>query len=86
MSTATTTTTAAATITTMSHHRHAETHSPRTWAVTLAVLALLGLAMLTFLGVELGTQVHAAAETVQGRAVEALAGLEGTLAGIRWVR
>ena len=82
----TTATTTATTITTMAHHRHRASHSPRRWAVTLAVLALLGLAILAFLGVELGTQVHAAAETVQGMAVEALAGLDGILAGIRWVR
>ena len=82
----TTATTTAATIDSMAHHRAYGSHSPRRWAVTLAVLALLGLAVLAFLGAELGPQAHAAGQSIQDVTVKALGGLDSTLAGIRWVR
>jgi hypothetical protein len=52
------------------------------WALMLAVLALLGLAML----VSLGTDVQTAAGTLRAAAVEALGSLDATLAAIRWIR
>ena len=67
-------------------HHAIDAHSPRRWAVALAVLALLGLALLSFAGAEFGAQLTAAAEAVQAQASGSLGDLEGVLAGIRWVR
>ena len=79
-------TTTATTTATMASYIGPDGHRPRRWAVSLAVRALLGLAILTFLGAEFGTQVHAAGQTVQDAAVKAIGGLDSILAGIRWVR
>ena len=82
---ATTARTIAASATPLVHHpaRH---HSPRRWAMALAVLVLLLLALLSFAGATLGPQLPAAAEAARAQAVGSLGDLQGVLAGIRWVR
>ena len=82
----TTANTTAVAVTAPHHHRDSEDDRPQRWAVLLAVVALLGLAILVLVGAEFGTDVHAAAQAAQQGAVEFLGGIDRTLAGIRWVR
>ena len=67
-------------------HHASEQHSPRRWAVALAVLALLLLALLSLTGAAFEQQLMAAAEAAHAQAAGSLADLDGVLAGIRWVR
>lgn len=67
-------------------HHAVDAYSPRRWPAALAVVALLGLALLSVTGAEFGPQLTAAAEAVQAQADGTLGDLDGVLAGIRWVR
>ena len=76
----------AATIAAMPRHHHGAGDRPRRWAVLLAVMSLLGLAILVLIGAEFGVDAHATARAAQQGAIEFLSGSDRTLAGIRWVR
>lgn len=82
----TTANTTATTIATLVRHREPECSTPRNWALTLAIVALLGLAILGLLGAEFGTGVQSAAEAARDGAAAVLGGLDAMVAGIRWVR
>ncbi len=82
----TTANTTATTTASLVRHSEPEYGTARSWAVTLAVVALLGLAILGLLGAELGTGLQSAAATVRDGAAAVLGGLDAMVAGIRWVR
>lgn len=77
-----TTANTAATPNPMTRRSHRDDSVTQRWALLLAVLALLGLAML----VSLGSDVQTAAATIRSASVEALASLDASLAAIRWIR
>ena len=82
----TTANTTATTLSSLVGHREPECGTPRNWALALAVVALLGLAILGLLGAELGTGIQSAAEAARDGASAVLGDLDAMVAGIRWVR